>query len=144
MVRLRALDFFSLSDSRFRIHFHVASTGTWLITKYSISVAKSRKSGDLGGKSNRCLQGNQLGTLNINIDLPKSCLKKISKSVPLKSGRIYGTFRKRDGDPSFSYLETTLIEPQLKNQRIHLRTWSVRDPSPQVRFMSTRSMRLRC
>ncbi|GBL72933.1 hypothetical protein AVEN_45185-1 [Araneus ventricosus] len=56
-------------------------------------------------------QGTHGSTLNINIDLPKSCPKKISKSVPLKCGWIDGTFRKQDGEPSFSYLKSTLIEP---------------------------------
>ncbi|GBM93248.1 hypothetical protein AVEN_107323-1 [Araneus ventricosus] len=55
-------------------------------------------------------QGTYGSTLNINIDLPKSCLKKISKSVSLKSGRINGTFRKLDGEPSFSYFKS-LNEP---------------------------------
>ncbi|GBN23556.1 hypothetical protein AVEN_233679-1 [Araneus ventricosus] len=50
-------------------------------------------------------------TLNININIPKSCPKKISKSVPLKSGWIDGTYRQRDGEFSFSYLKSTLIEP---------------------------------
>ncbi|GBN72161.1 Uncharacterized protein K02A2.6 [Araneus ventricosus] len=74
---------------------------------------KNKVKGDLGVLGNEVAdqlarQGTHGSTLNIN--LPKSCLKKISKSVPLKSGRIDGTFRKRVGEPSFSYLKSTLIE----------------------------------
>ncbi|GBM74341.1 hypothetical protein AVEN_113376-1 [Araneus ventricosus] len=55
-------------------------------------------------------EGTHGSTLNLKIVLPKSSLKNTSKSVPLKSGRIDGTFRKRDGEPTFAYLKSTLIE----------------------------------
>ncbi|GBL91922.1 hypothetical protein AVEN_172822-1 [Araneus ventricosus] len=104
--------------------------------------------GDLGVLGNEVAdqlarQGTHGSTLNIN--LPKSCLKKISKSVPLKSGRIDGTFRKRVSEPSFLYLKSTLIEPHSTQEP----TNSSQDmgcfvTSSQVRFMFTRSMLLRC
>ncbi|GBL97122.1 hypothetical protein AVEN_144574-1 [Araneus ventricosus] len=45
---------------------------------------------------------------NIKIDLPKSCLQKKSQcSLEIWQDRY---FRKRDGEPSFSYFKSTLIE----------------------------------
>ncbi|GBN61784.1 hypothetical protein AVEN_85527-1 [Araneus ventricosus] len=53
-----------------------------------------------------------MAALSISISISLNlAFKKISKNLPLKSGRIDGTFRKQDDAPSFSYLKSTLIEP---------------------------------